>query len=172
MQRNREKAKAIVHYTISRCDNPAILGSIKLNKVPWVADVWSYLQTGEAITGENYRKMQHGPTVTGMVGILEELAADEKIVVRQPGGKRTKVDYFSLREPDVSLFTAAEMSLIDEAIQYVCVEHTSAEISEATHDDIWKLAEIGEHIPLYTTIASELGEVMPEDVEWARSIRA
>ena len=172
MQRDREKIKALVHYTISRCDNPAQLGAIKLNKVPWVADLWSYLTSGEPITGEHYRKMQHGPTVTGMVGVLEELEGEGKIVIRQPRGKRTKVDYLSLQDPDISRFTAPEMSLIDEAIQFVCVEHTTAEISEATHDDIWKLAAIGEDIPLYATIASELGEVTPEDIEWARSISA
>ena len=29
--RNRDKLKALVHYVISRCEDPNILGSIKLN---------------------------------------------------------------------------------------------------------------------------------------------
>lgn len=171
MQRNREKTKSLVHYVISQCPNPDVLGSIKLNKVLWVSDLWAYVERGEPITGEHYIKRQHGPVVASMVGILGELEAEARIVQRQiPRG--AKVDYFALTEPDLSMFTATEISLVDGAIRFVCLENTSSEISERTHDIIWKLAEIGEEIPLHAMLASELGEVTPEDVEWAKTIAA
>lgn len=171
MQRNREKIKSLAHYVISQCPNPEVLGSIKLNKVLWVSDLWAYVARGEPITGEHYIKRQFGPVVASMVGILDELKVEERIAVRQAprGGK---VDYFALTEPDLSLFTAEEISLVDDAIRFVCLEHSANEISERTHDIIWKLAEIGEGIPLHAMLASELGEVTPEDVEWAKNIAA
>lgn len=171
MQRNREKLKSLVHYVIAKCPNPDVLGSIKLNKVLWVSDLWSYVGTGQPITGEHYMKRQFGPVAASMKGILDELKAEDRIAIRQvPGGG--KVDYFALTTPDLGPFTAEEISLVDEAIDFVCLEHTAEEISERTHDDIWKLAEIGEEIPLHAMLASELGEVTPEDVAWAKGIAA
>ena len=36
---------------------------------------------------------------------------------------------------------------------------TASSLGMATHDDIWKLAEIGEEIPLETAFAPELAEI-------------
>ena len=83
MERNRDKFKTLVHYTIWECTNPAILGAIKLNKVLWVTDVLAYLIWGAPVTGEHYRKGQFGPIAISMVGIVEELKNEGKIAVRE-----------------------------------------------------------------------------------------
>ena len=174
LRRNREKLKVLVHYVASRCENPSILGSIKLNKVLWVSDLWSYVKTGQPITGEIYVKQQFGPVAGSTVGILDELQSEQKIVVRRrelPNG-RTKVDYISMLEPNIEIFTASEISLVDQAIDFVCRRHTSKQISDKSHDVIWELAEIGEEIPCYAMLASRLDGITKEDVTWAAGAHA
>src|SRR5438552_3689164 len=99
--RNREKLKALVHYVAARCEDPRVLGSIKLNKVLWLSDLHSYVTTGTPITGERYIKRQFGPVAASMVGILTELQQEEKLIVREieaPNGK-IKTDYIALKRP-------------------------------------------------------------------------
>jgi hypothetical protein len=57
------------------------------------------------------------------------------------------------------MFKPQEISIVDDVLREVCFNHTAASISLASHDDIWKLAEIGEEIPLETAIVSELAEI-------------
>lgn len=168
--RNREKLKALVHYVTSRCEDPAMLGSIKLNKVLWVADLWAYVGTGTPITGERYVKQQFGPVALTMPAILEELQAENKLVVRRTEAHgNPKVDYIALTRPEniSEQFTADEIRLVEEAIGFV-VGHTAVEISDRSHDVIWELAEIGEEIPYHAMLAYRLDGVTKEDVKWAR----
>jgi hypothetical protein len=170
-KRDRNKLKTLVHYVCWKADDPAVLGAIKLNKVLWVADLWAYVERGSPITGEHYVKRQHGPVSPSVPGLVSELASAGNLVVRRRDhfGKE-KVDYIALTKPDISVFSADEISLIDEAIQFVCYEHTAKQISDKTHDIIWELAELGEEIPYEAMLASGLGEVTPDDVEWARGL--
>ena len=97
--RDRDKLKLLVHYIISRCEDPNILGSIKLNKVLWVSDLWAYVKRGQPITGEHYIKQQFGP-VASTVGIMQELVAERKIIVRQRDVfGHPKTDYIALLQP-------------------------------------------------------------------------
>lgn len=169
--RNREKLKALVHYVIGRCDDPNMLGSIKLNKVLWVSDLWAYAKWGEPITGEHYIKQQFGP-IASIVGILNELENEKKIVTRQRETfGHMKTDYIGLKplENISEVFNADQISLVDEAIDYVC-GHTAKGISDKTHDAIWELAEIGEEIPYQAMWASRLDGVTKEDVKWAQAV--
>ena len=51
-------------------------------------------------------------------------------------------------------------------ISYVCNEHTATSISEQSHDHIWKAAEDGEELPLFTVFAKP-GIVTDDEREWA-----
>lgn len=167
---DRDKLKALVHYVCWKCDNPADLGGTKLNKVLWYADMLAYMTWNRPITGETYIKRQFGPVSRHILPVLEDLEREGQIVRRQTSYYgRLKHEYIPVTTPDLSLFTAAEISLVDTCIDFVCRKHTAASISRRTHDTIWKLAEIGEEIPYYTVWASELGEVTPEDIAWART---
>jgi hypothetical protein len=167
-ERNRDKLKTLVHYTIWECKNPALLGAIKLNKVPWLADLIAYVNSGASITGEHYRKGQFGPIAMSMVGIVDELKRENKIAIREGTNDNPRVDYFALTRPDISIFNADEVSIIRECIDFVCRKHTAMGISDKTHDIIWQLAELGEEIPQPAMLASRLGEVTEDDVAWAR----
>jgi hypothetical protein len=171
MTRNREKLKTLVHYIAARLEDPALLGSIKLNKVLWVSDLWAYVGWGKPITGERYVKQQFGPVAMTLPALLTELQAEKKLVVRQTEAHgNPKVDYIALTRPEniSDLFSADEISLVDEAIDFVCRLHTARQISDRSHDIIWELAEIGEGIPYEAMLACRLDAVTKDDVQWAR----
>jgi hypothetical protein len=171
IQRNREKLKTLVHYVIARCEDPAMLGSIKLNKVLWLSDLVAYVGTGTPITGERYVKQQFGPVALTMPAIIDELRSENKIATREHiAFGNPKTDYFALNEPDriSDLFTADEISAVEQAREFVCEQNTAMQISAFSHDVIWELAEIGEEIPYEAMLATRLDGVTKDDVNWAR----
>ena len=165
---NREKFKALVHYVCEKASDPSVLGSVKLNKVLWYSDSIYYMINGESITGEQYIKRQHGPVPRHIVGVIEELIRERKVA-------RGRVDHFgflktefiAIADAEVHSFTSDEVELIDAAFEHVCLNHTAKSISEETHGIIWKIAAMGEEIPLATVFAADVGEVDETDFAWA-----
>lgn len=163
------KLTSLTHYVCFQCHDPSVLGATKLNKVLWYADLLSFVKFGRTITGETYIKRQHGPVPKHILGVVGDLTEKHAIVVREvPYYGKQKREYFALTEPDISMFSSQEISIVDSVIDVVCHKHTATSISLASHDAIWKLAEIGEEIPMYAILASELGEVTEDDVKWAQ----
>lgn len=165
-----EKFKGLVHYICDKAADPAVLGSVKLNKVLWYSDSIHYMIHGESITGETYVKRQHGPVPRHIVRTINELVSENKIA-------RGRVDYFGFvktefvaisADADVSIFSPEQIKLVDAAFEHVCMNHTARSISEETHGVIWKIAEMGEEIPLSTVFASDVGEIDETDLDWAK----
>jgi hypothetical protein len=164
---DREKFKSLVHYVCWSCEDPTVLGSVKLNKVLYKADFAAYYRDS-SITGEEYVKRQYGPVPKHIVPILRELAENGDVAIRDAEHfGYDKKEFFAITKPDLSRFTAEEISIVDEMILYVCYQHTARSISKELHDEVWELAEIGEEIP-YVTAFSRPGEITEMDIEWAR----
>jgi Antitoxin SocA-like, Panacea domain len=164
-----EKFKALVHYVCDKAgDDPSVLGAIKLNKVLWYSESINYLISGQPITGETFVKRQFGPVPKHILQAVDELVHEHKIARgRVDHFGHMKNEYIPIEEADRSLFSADEISLIDEAFEHVCLNHTAKSISDETHGIIWQLAELGEIMPLNTVFANSVGEVDENDVEWA-----
>jgi hypothetical protein len=146
---------------------------VKLNKVLWYSDVIQYMVTGKAITGVRYVKRQHGPVPRGVDKAIDQLVAEGKIA----RGKANhfgylKHEYIAITESDKSLFTAEEISRVDNAFEHVCLHHTAMSISEQTHGVIWSIAEMGEEIPYQTVFAGAVGEINEDDIAWAKETLA
>lgn len=163
------KLDALAHYICYKCQDPTVLGSTKLNKILWYSDVISLKLRGETITGETYVKRQYGPIPKHILEVIKRLQKQGDIIVRlsEYHGYQ-KQDFIAMTKPDFSMFSPEEISIVDDVLREVCYNHTATSISLATHDDIWKLADIGEEIPLETVFASELGEISEDDVRWAK----
>lgn len=165
---NRDKFANVVHYICHKAENPAVLGSVKLNKVLWYADVIHYMVDGAPITGETYVKRQLGPVPQHMPSVMDQLVVTGRVA-------RGKVDHYgfmknefiSIAEPDLSGLTAEEVARIDEAFDHVCLNHTAKSISDETHGVIWQLAAMGECMPYSTVFASSEGEIDETDLAWA-----
>jgi len=168
MDFNTDKFHKLVHYICSKCDDQSTLGATKLNKILWFSDVLSYINWSSPITGETYLKRQFGPVPSRILATLENLQANSLITVREANYLGyAKKEYISNSEPDISVFSSDEISLIDDVIGSVTQKHTARSISDLTHNDVWEMAGIGETIPYESIFVSRLGEIDEIDVTWA-----
>jgi hypothetical protein len=165
---NREKFKTLVHYVCSKCEDPSLLGSTKLNKILWYSETLSFLNFGRSITEARFVKRQFGPAPAAILPILSELVSENALLIKDASFYGfPKKEFISLKAPILDgSFTREEISIIDLVIGEVCNEHTAQSISKLSHDAIWEMAEIGEDLPFYTVLA-EQGEITEEDVAWA-----
>lgn len=166
---NQSKFKSLVHYVIaSRCNSPETLGAVKLNKVLWLSDLLAFYERGRAITNVRYIKRQFGPVPAPILPVLRELEEEGIVTIRGAShfGKRKK-EYISNVPIDGSFLTKDEVKAVHWAIDLVCEQHTAKSISNASHDHIWKIAEDGEEIPLFTVFAKQ-GLITDADRAWAQ----
>ena len=165
-----EKLDGLVHYICARCDNPSRLGATKLNKVLWYSDVFAFAQDGHSITEAVYVKRQFGPVPKNIMQSRSRLRDRGAIVERSMTNYgKAQVQFVALIPPDISIFSAAQISVVDTVLEAICSNHTAASISRVSHDLIWELAEIGEEIPLAAAaFGGGIGELDEDDMAWAR----
>jgi len=168
-----EKLKNLIHYICYKtyAAHSANFGKVKLNKILWFSDAIFYMNHRRPITGETYVKGQYGPMSQNILDALRELAHEMKVLessVTQYG--YPKKEYAVLKNPDISSFTAEEISHVDEVIQRVCDNFTAAEISAFTHNDVWEAAEIGEEIPYVAVAFDRPVQPSREEIEWAKNV--
>lgn len=151
----QDKTQLLAHYIIFR-SKPEKLGAVKLNKVMWFSDLESFRRTGRSISGqESYQKQKFGPVPNDIVRHVRALLAAGKIAERSgttPVGNRR--EFIWLEEPNVSLFSANDVDIINRAIEWVCDNHSAAAISNKTHDALWEVTEIGEQIAIEAGIVT------------------
>jgi hypothetical protein len=167
---DQEKFDALVHYICARCEDPTSLGATKLNKIMWYSDASAYLYLGRSITGATYIKRQFGPVPRDIKEARMRLIAAGAIVEREaPYYGYAQTRFIALRRPDLSSFSADEISLVDQMIEAICKNHTASSISAHSHDLIWKSAEIGEEIPLLAMLGSYPGEITEDHIAWGKA---
>jgi len=166
---DRERFKALVHYVCWKCDDPAKLGAVKLNKILWYSDTMNFVQRGSPITGARYVKQRLGPIPKAIVPLLKEMEEQGIIRVREVElyGK-IKREFISLTEADSTFLSDEERSLVDQVIDVICNHHTAASISDQTHDAIWRIAATDEEMPMHSVLASSFGAITVADVSRAK----
>jgi Protein of unknown function (DUF4065) len=170
MQFKRDKFTDLVHYICAKVTDPSLLGAIKLNKVLWFSDTIAFAEIGESITGVQYIKQKFGPVPKPILPVINGLVRDGILRVEEVFYYgHSKRQFVSVREPVTSSFTEKQLQIVDFVIAAITTRHTAASISDLTHDDIWKLAQIGEEIPHKAMFASKLGEITENDIAWAKS---
>jgi hypothetical protein len=168
MEFNRDKFKALVLYICAAVEDRDQLGLTKLNKILWYSDAIAYLKWREPITGETYDKRQFGPMPRDIYTVIEELEAAKVLAVSVSDhfGYKKK-EFIPLIEAKTDMFSADQIALVDDIIQAICDGHTAKSISKLSHDEIWKMAKIGEELPYEAVLVSRLGELDGADMAWA-----
>ena len=161
------KFKELVHFMIHECrDNPMRLGSVRLNKALWFADMLAYQKAGTSLSGAHYVKRQRGPVPRAILATLRDLERDGSIYIEEPAFQYAPRMYVSRTPPEIDHLSREECSFARDILNAVC-EYSASDISEATHEEIWEAAEEGEEIPLYATLASGRGEITDAVRTWA-----
>jgi hypothetical protein len=91
-----------------------------------------------------------------------------KLLTYSPDSNDSQKQLIALTRPDLSRFSADEISHVDHLIGVVCKGHTAASISQLTDDHVWEAAEIGEELPMSAIFASRRGEIDETDIAWAK----
>jgi hypothetical protein len=167
---NYDEAKLaeLMLYIALKCEKHDLFGSIKLNKILFYSDFYSYARYGKAITGAEYRRLEHGPAPKRLVPVRESLETDRAAFLRSvptfDGHEQKRL--IALREPKLDAFTATEIALVDSVIEELCYVAAKA-ISLRTHDHPgWRLAEDGETIPYETALLPDVPlHLSPREME-------
>ncbi|MDR1649410.1 MAG: SocA family protein [Synergistaceae bacterium] len=161
-----EKLKCAVRYVVSACD-PIALGNVRLNKILWKADVFTYMRTGESITNWKYIKKRYGPMIKGYDFLMSEL--EEKGLILKDyatkGGREICLIEAAGNDDSSEALSQEEKDVLDNFIDYI-TRKTAQSISEESHDKFYSIAADGEEIPLGPVWV----EPSAEDILWAEQL--
>lgn len=151
-----EKFRELLVYVADRTGDDARFGDTKLNKVLFFADTRAWAQFGQAVTGARYQKLEHGPAPRALLPVRQALEKEGAVEVcwRGTGNWRQTVTV-ALRPARTELFTADELTLIDELIDELAPK-SAAETSEWSHAQSpgWNLVDMREDIPYELSLIS------------------
>jgi len=167
-----DKLEHLILYIAQQYQHDPNFGLTRLAKVLFWADFRRYRQTGEAITGSDYIKMPNGPMPEGLDDILQGLQREGALRVEsRKHGDYTQRRAVPVREPDMQLFSADEVRLIDQVI----AENrgrSARDVSALSHEFLgWQVAARGERIP-YGTAFLSAPTVTAEDVRIASQLES
>lgn len=162
------KFEEMILYVARESQEDHRCGATKLNKILFYADFLAYHKLGRPITGQVYQKLERGPApkrvvpvVDGMVGRGLCAWADRSYF----GFPLKKL--LALREPDVSVFSAAELDIARTVISELWALN-AAEVSDLSHRFVgWQASDIGEEIPYETVFVDEPRPLTSEEEGWA-----
>jgi hypothetical protein len=154
---DRGKVKQLVLYLSRASAEDEGYGMVKLNKLLFRADTEAWRLLGSSITGAHYQREDHGPVLTGLQDMTEELVKDKRAKWghRQRGPKLESDYLIVLEDPDPNAFTPEQEAIIDRALDELS-EHGGKSVSLWSHREIvaWRMLKNGEEIPYETTIVA------------------
>ena len=176
MANNPDKMEELILYVAQKSIHDPSFGSIKMNKILFYSDFYSYIQTGESITGRSYHKRQFGPCPTALKPTLQKMEDAQRIYrYEHPAerGNRTRKQVLPKDHANLSCFSPEEIDVINSVIG-TFRDHTAMELSEISHmHRSWQLAEEGEEIPYFTVhIADRQPQLSKAQMQWAESVVA
>lgn len=166
---DRGRFKTVVHYVCWVCEDPRVLGPVKLGRILWYSERNTYLVSGKPLTGATFLKLSHGPSPRGLYAVLDELERDRVIAARRQPGELDTMRYFATARPDISGITAEQLSNLECVIRAVCFGADTEVPHRHAHDQILAAAAVGETIPHYTAFAGLPGNIHEADIAWATS---
>lgn len=167
IQFDRNKFLDVIHYVAAQCGT-AELGRVKLHKILYYSDMLHFLARRQPLTGEEYLKQKFGPTARHLQAALAELQQLGRVKVAERSYFGCpKQDFIALTRPEPGSLSPDEAALVDAVMDFVCAR-TAQEISELSHEDAWRLAEMGETIPYFMAYSMVPVEITDDDREWAQ----
>lgn len=129
----------MLHYIINSAGNLPHVGKTVLWKLMYFSDFNYYELYEKYLTGERYRKLEHGPAPSNFNIVIKRLKEGKKIrAIQVKFHGHIQEKYVSLEKPDTSRLTKEELQVIDRAIAKLSCFNAS-QISELSHLDIpWK----------------------------------
>jgi hypothetical protein len=152
---DRRKLRELILYISKHGQSDPTYGSTLLSKALFFADFLAYAKYGNPITGAEYIREKHGPVprpVRTHPRVLTEMVRAGDLRLRETpvplrGKVITRITPVPLREPDLSIFSAEEIELVDQVIG-TFEGWPAGRISKYTHQlPQWHTVPLNETIP-------------------------
>lgn len=163
-----KRLKELILYVAGKSAKDDSFGLTKLNKLLFFSDFQAYGVLGESITGQDYIKLAFGPAPKAMLPVLGDMEGKDCKVgtTDRYGFRQTKVT--ALRDPDLSVFTADQLALVDGIIG-VFWGVSAIEISNFSHRFVgWEVTGDKAVIPYTTYFVDPDACPTEEDLAFAR----
>lgn len=170
IQPEHRKYAELIKYISAKSSNDPYFGKTKLFKILFYSDFLAYRELGQSISGDRYVKQTHGPVPTRINYMIKTLVEKEELAL-SPGYLGTHVQQkpVHLSRPDLSVFSADEIAIVDEVIESLRGK-SARQVSELSHEFIgWKVAEMGMNIP-YEIALVGAEEITEEDIEFGSEL--
>lgn len=167
-----DRLRELMLYVAERCECDDFFGATKLNKLLFFADFLAYFHLGEAITRQEYQRLDAGPAPRRLLPVRQEMeqAGDCAIAARTHFGYPQK-RLVALRDADLRDFSGEEIAIVDGVIERF--RHmTASQISDFSHRFVgWETARDGETIPYETAFLTRRA-LTREEERWAAELSA
>lgn len=151
VERSAQRFRELIIYIAQRSVADPWFGATKLNKILYHSDFRAFERFGVPLTGVRYFRLPQGPAPKKLKHVERELIEEGAIRIEEVEldfgrqGYRQKRTV-ALREPEMRLFTADEIALIDEVIRDLWSQN-AAEVSNASHDVRWRVLQHKDSLP-------------------------
>jgi hypothetical protein len=169
---NQRKLEELILYVALRSEDSPTYGRTKLVKLLFFSDFAAFKRLGRPITGSHYRKLEFGPCPAEFPEATRALEKSGRAIYREPSkfsayGQRRLI---ALRDPDLSVFTAEEIAIVDEIVERF-KDRGGGDLSDLSHEFAgWRLAEPGEEIPYETVVLhNAAADLSPAEMSWAKA---
>jgi hypothetical protein len=135
------RLQELMLYIAKKCSSHSKFGGTKHNKILWFADFNAYRLFGKPITGARYWRQDYGPVASRFMQAKNKLISDKRAkpeVCIFPGFNPQR-RIIALDEPNLDLFSAKEIALVDQIIDEL-KELSVDEVSKLSHGRAWKAA--------------------------------
>lgn len=135
-RKNLKKFKEVLLYILGKVGAKPNVGETVLYKLLYFIDFNYYEKYEEQLIGATYIKNHHGPTPIEFQAIINEMIENKEIeVIKSKYFQHLQKKYLPHLEPDLSVFNANEIKVIDDVLQKLSGMNAST-ISEYSHHDI------------------------------------
>lgn len=136
------KLRELILHIASASESDDKFGAVKLNKLLFYADFYAYLRFGRSITGQEYFAIEEGPAPRRLVPVREFMVDNRELAIQKidVGLSKPKHRPVALRDANYSLFTAAEVALVDGVIEQF-KDKTGTDLTNLSHNfSGWQIA--------------------------------
>lgn len=167
---NDRKFEELILYIAERSETDPNFGDTKLNKILFFSDMTAFVRRGQPITGHLYKKEKYGPVAKALLPVRKRMISENACATRSKAvATREQTRTISLRPPNLSIFDAEEIAIVDEIIALFW-DQKAIEVSDLSHRlPAWIIKEIGEEIP-YEAVFIDRRELTPREEQRAAEI--
>lgn len=167
------KLKNMILFFAKESQGDPKFGATKLNKQLFYSDFLSFGRTGKPISGHPYFRLPMGPAPKQLVSVRAAMMQiDESCTiqhVQMPGNRKPQQRVVALRDPDMTVFSAGELAMMQEVLRMLWREDGTS-VSNMTHElAAWRTYGNEEIIPFESIFVGNR-ELTAREIEFAKKL--